>query len=327
MKFFNLALAALPMACAVNVRANSTPVSSSLATPTPASSSINICEGPHTFIPLSSGRATPVSSSVRASSVATSAAPANTLIGGGNTEPYCPPKDDIPNGFIPIGGTSRPASSPTSKPSTPSATGTASTSAGANGDGKSSTKATGGSGTVPTQTSGKPAITDLPLSTSTYTATQTYTITKCPPEVTNCPVGSVTTATVTQYTTYCPAISSPLTYTVTTTVACKSCQGGQQTTPVTVTIVPAPSSSKPGSTTTLGGNSPVAPSSVPGALSPSSGANRPGSNGTFTSAQPSANATATGNRPAASGPTSGAASWGVQGLFTIAAGALVAVLL
>ncbi|VUC29772.1 unnamed protein product [Clonostachys rosea] len=317
MKFFNLALAALPMASAVNVRANSTPVASSnsLATPTPSSSSINVCEGPNTFIPLSSGRPTPVSSSAPAP---TSAAPSNTLIGGGKNDAYCPPRDDAPNGFIPIGGTSFKPSTPS-----PSATGTASTSAGANGDGKSSTKATGGS-IVPTQTGGssKPAITDLPLSTSTYTATQTYTITKCPPAVTNCPVGSVTTATVTQYTTYCPAISSPLTYTVTTTVACNSCQGGQQTTPVVVTIVPAPSSSKSGSTTTLGGNSPVAPSSVPAALAPSSAANRPGSNGTFTSAQPSANATTSGNRPAASGPTSGAASWAAHGLFTVAAGAL-----
>ncbi|KAJ4317290.1 hypothetical protein N0V84_007426 [Fusarium piperis] len=42
------------------------------------------------------------------------------------------------------------------------------------------------------------------LTTSTIYATQTYTITSCPPEVTKCPVGSVTTETVAVTTTVCP---------------------------------------------------------------------------------------------------------------------------
>ncbi|KAJ4212310.1 hypothetical protein NW759_011698 [Fusarium solani] len=42
------------------------------------------------------------------------------------------------------------------------------------------------------------------LTTSTFYATETYTITSCPPEVTKCPVGSVTTKTVAVSTTICP---------------------------------------------------------------------------------------------------------------------------
>lgn len=40
--------------------------------------------------------------------------------------------------------------------------------------------------------------------TSTITTKKVYTITSCPPSVTNCPVGSVTTEIITSYTTYCP---------------------------------------------------------------------------------------------------------------------------
>ncbi|KAJ3464753.1 hypothetical protein MRS44_009539 [Fusarium solani] len=40
--------------------------------------------------------------------------------------------------------------------------------------------------------------------TSTITTSKVYTITSCPPSVTNCPVGSVTTEIITSYTTYCP---------------------------------------------------------------------------------------------------------------------------
>ncbi|RSL41721.1 hypothetical protein CEP53_012590 [Fusarium sp. AF-6] len=40
--------------------------------------------------------------------------------------------------------------------------------------------------------------------TSTVYTTKTYTITKCPPTVTDCPVGHVTTETIPVYTTVCP---------------------------------------------------------------------------------------------------------------------------
>ncbi|KAM0433491.1 hypothetical protein ACHAPT_004371 [Fusarium lateritium] len=40
--------------------------------------------------------------------------------------------------------------------------------------------------------------------TSTITTSKVYTITACPPSVTDCPVGSVTTEIITSYTTYCP---------------------------------------------------------------------------------------------------------------------------
>lgn len=46
--------------------------------------------------------------------------------------------------------------------------------------------------------------TAAPTYTSTFTTTNVYTITSCPPSVTNCPVGHVTTEIVTAYTTWCP---------------------------------------------------------------------------------------------------------------------------
>lgn len=51
--------------------------------------------------------------------------------------------------------------------------------------------------TVPT---GNPA----PMTTSTVYTTQVHTITQCPPEVTKCPLGAVTTETIALYTTVCP---------------------------------------------------------------------------------------------------------------------------
>ncbi|UNI18694.1 hypothetical protein JDV02_004949 [Purpureocillium takamizusanense] len=50
--------------------------------------------------------------------------------------------------------------------------------------------------------------TALPTYTSTFTSTNTYTITSCPPYVTGCPIGSVTTGVVTRTTTWCPGESS-----------------------------------------------------------------------------------------------------------------------
>ncbi|KAM5342114.1 hypothetical protein ACJ41O_015145 [Fusarium nematophilum] len=63
----------------------------------------------------------------------------------------------------------------------------------------SSAATTSGSG--PTDAAPTTAPTTL---TSTYTTTSVYTITSCPPTVTDCPVGSVTTEVITAYTTYCP---------------------------------------------------------------------------------------------------------------------------
>lgn len=47
--------------------------------------------------------------------------------------------------------------------------------------------------------------------TSTLFTTETYTVTSCPPTVTNCSVGSLTTRLVTSYTTYCPTTVSATT--------------------------------------------------------------------------------------------------------------------
>ncbi|RMJ02348.1 hypothetical protein CDV36_015384 [Fusarium kuroshium] len=47
------------------------------------------------------------------------------------------------------------------------------------------------------------------LTTSTVCTTKVYTVTKCPPEVVSCPVGSVTTETIPVYTTVCPVTEKP----------------------------------------------------------------------------------------------------------------------
>ncbi|KAI8669769.1 CFEM domain-containing protein [Fusarium keratoplasticum] len=52
------------------------------------------------------------------------------------------------------------------------------------------------------------------MTTSTFYATETYTITSCPPEVTKCPVGSVTTETIAISTTVCPVTQKFTTSTV-----------------------------------------------------------------------------------------------------------------
>ncbi|KAL7945577.1 acid protease [Trichoderma barbatum] len=60
-------------------------------------------------------------------------------------------------------------------------------------------------GSAPGTTSAAGAgTTAAPTYTSTFTKTNVYTITSCPPSVTNCPVGHVTTEIVTSYTTWCP---------------------------------------------------------------------------------------------------------------------------
>ncbi|PHH63393.1 hypothetical protein CDD81_5994 [Ophiocordyceps australis] len=68
-----------------------------------------------------------------------------------------------------------------------------------------------GSGSFSTQTADPVALdtTAAPVSTSTFTVTHMYTITSCPPYVTNCPVGSVTSKTSVGTTTwYAPSRSS-----------------------------------------------------------------------------------------------------------------------
>ncbi|KAL6878962.1 aspartic peptidase domain-containing protein [Trichoderma novae-zelandiae] len=53
------------------------------------------------------------------------------------------------------------------------------------------------------------ATTPAPTYTSTFTKTNVYTVTSCPPSVTNCPVGHVTTEVVMSYTTWCPVEDGP----------------------------------------------------------------------------------------------------------------------
>ncbi|KAH0594468.1 hypothetical protein MHUMG1_07818 [Metarhizium humberi] len=63
------------------------------------------------------------------------------------------------------------------------------------------------SNTPPT---GTEQITTVPVTyTSTFTTTSVHTITSCPPYVTGCPIGSVTTETITGVTTWCPDNTTP----------------------------------------------------------------------------------------------------------------------
>ncbi|KAE8443588.1 hypothetical protein EG329_001750 [Mollisiaceae sp. DMI_Dod_QoI] len=59
----------------------------------------------------------------------------------------------------------------------------------------------------PVTTTAPPKSIETPWTTSTVYTTQEYTITSCPPEVTNCPVGSKT-STVLTLTTSCPVVST-----------------------------------------------------------------------------------------------------------------------
>lgn len=93
--------------------------------------------------------------------------------------------------------------------------------------------------TSTTGTATKPTITSTthwgntttasPTYTSTFTTTKVYTITSCPPTVTNCPVGHITTEIITSLTTWCPGENPQPT--VTTTVSVPGCPGGHHCPP------------------------------------------------------------------------------------------------
>jgi hypothetical protein len=85
---------------------------------------------------------------------------------------------------------------------------------------------------IPTSTSSAPITSETPWATSTIYTTKEYTITSCPPEVTNCPYGSKTSSVET-YTTYCP-VSTTLSPPVST-----STESGKPSGPAT-SASPAP---------------------------------------------------------------------------------------
>lgn len=104
----------------------------------------------------------------------------------------------------------------------------------------SSTKApvtTGPSTAVPTSTGhwGNNTISDSPTLTSTILRTTVYTVTSCAPTVTNCPLGHVTTATLTDYTTWCPG-NPTITSAPTTTGAAIPTKSGKPSTVYTTII-------------------------------------------------------------------------------------------
>lgn len=142
--------------------------------------------------------------------------------------------------------------------------------------------------------SGSGAATTVPSTyTSTFTTHNVYTVTSCPPSVTNCPVGHVTTEVVVAYTTWCPVENGPhptappkpaapeitATFTLPNTYTCRqgknTCSNPQtapnvivvtpivtQTAPVVIPGVAAPTSS------VAVASSPASPSVVPSPTAP-----------------------------------------------------------
>ncbi|ELR10751.1 hypothetical protein VC83_00126 [Pseudogymnoascus destructans] len=90
---------------------------------------------------------------------------------------------------------------------------------------------------VPTSTGhwGNNTISDSPTLTSTILRTTVYTVTSCAPTVTNCPLGHLTTATLTDYTTWCPG-NPTITSAPTTTGAAKPTKSGKASTVYTTII-------------------------------------------------------------------------------------------
>ena len=76
---------------------------------------------------------------------------------------------------------------------------------------------------------------EYPTLTSTILRTTVYTVTSCAPTVTNCPLGHVTTATLTDYTTWCPG-NPTITGAPTTTGAAKPTKSQKASTVYTTII-------------------------------------------------------------------------------------------
>ncbi|KAK4450238.1 peptidase A1 [Podospora aff. communis PSN243] len=88
----------------------------------------------------------------------------------------------------------------------------------------------------------------IPVDTITYTLTDIYTITSCPPHVTNCHAGHVTTAIIPVTTTVCPQTTA--TYAIPQTYVCPGvahgCKPGETlTTMVPITLKPQVPGGKP----------------------------------------------------------------------------------
>jgi Eukaryotic aspartyl protease len=158
--------------------------------------------------------------------------------------------------------------------STSSSASTAPTSSGPTPTSSSASTAPTSSSPTPTSTSGWSNSSSI---TSTYYTTTVYTITSCPPVVTNCPVGSKTTETIAVATTFCPGASTTPAYsssTVYTTLTYSS--GGYLTTEtrslyVTLCpVTPPATSAMPTASYTKTASSPAATSHVAftGAASP-----------------------------------------------------------
>uniref|UniRef100_A0A8H7KDJ4 Peptidase A1 domain-containing protein n=1 Tax=Bionectria ochroleuca TaxID=29856 RepID=A0A8H7KDJ4_BIOOC len=167
--------------------------------------------------------------------------------------------------------------------------------------------------------------------TSTFTTTQTYTVTSCAPTVTNCPLGHVTTATITSTVYWCPATSG--TFTIPQTVICTkpACQSNPTSTiNHVVTVVPGPTHSVP---VQIPGCTACASSVVQTTAANSPQQTKPAAwnplpiGGVSTVTTPAVAAPTTTTIRASSVPTAGATGWNAPGPIALGLGALVAALL
>ncbi|CAG9954136.1 unnamed protein product [Clonostachys rosea f. rosea IK726] len=167
--------------------------------------------------------------------------------------------------------------------------------------------------------------------TSTFTTTQTYTVTSCAPTVTNCPLGHVTTATITSTVYWCPATSG--TFTIPQTVICTkpACQSNPTSTiNHVVTVVPGLTHSVP---VQIPGCTACASSVVQTTAANSPQQTKPAAwnplpiGGVSTVTTPAVAAPTTTTIRSSSVPTAGATGWNAPGPIALGLGALVAALL
>ncbi|CAH0017245.1 unnamed protein product [Clonostachys rhizophaga] len=226
--------------------------------------------------------------------------------------------------------TQTPQSSSSSAPGTPISSASVTSTPGSSSEVIKTTSSHSWGNSTITSTGSQQSQTTPPVKeTSTFTTTQTYTVTSCAPTVTNCPLGHVTTATITSTVYWCPATSG--TFTIPQTVVCTkpACQSNPTSTiNHVVTVVPAPTNSAP---VQIPGCTACASSVVQTTAANSPQQTKPAAwnplpiGGVSTVTTPAAAPTTTIR--ASSVPTAGATGWNAPGPIALGLGALVAALL
>lgn len=171
--------------------------------------------------------------------VAIGPGPAGPLVGECGKPPVTSTTTTTSQTSTKTSSTEKPTSTKTTETETKTKTKTSSTGTATKTHSVTSSTGTASQPTVTSSTHWGNTTTAAPTYTSTFTTTKVYTITSCPPTVTKCPVGHVTTEIVTSLTTWCPGETAKPT--VTTTVSVPGCPGGHHCPPT-----PPESSQAPG---------------------------------------------------------------------------------